>query len=123
MSSPQLNTSVVSVVHKGKNKSIFHHKSYRLVRVTPLFGRLIDEYMRPELIKIVRPIQNCNQYGFSEKISYLLGAIQRHEIEKYCIDMKRTFIGCSLDGDSAFEVVNRIIQTRELYFAGEKGDY
>ena len=64
-----------------------------------------------------------NQYGFTERISYLLGALQRHEIEKYCIDMKRTFLGCSLDGDSVFEVVNRSIQTRELFFAGERGDY
>ena len=37
--------------------------------------------------------------------------------------MKRSFIGCSLDGDSAFEVVNRNIQTRELYMAGERGDF
>ena len=37
--------------------------------------------------------------------------------------MKRTFLGCSLDGDSAFEVVDRNIQTRELYFAGERGDF
>ena len=33
--------------------------------------------------------------------------------------MKKTFFGCSLDGDSAFEVVNRNIQKRELYCAGE----
>ena len=37
--------------------------------------------------------------------------------------MKKTFFGCSLDGDSAFEVVNREIQTRELYMAGIQGDY
>ena len=123
VSSPQLNTSVASVVYKGKDKPVSHHKSYRLVRVTPLFGRLIDEYMRPDLIEIVRPVQNCNQYGFTEKVSYLMGALQRHEVEKYCMDMKRTFLGCSLDGDSAFEVVNRIIQTRELYCAGERGDF
>ena len=52
-----------------------------------------------------------------------MGALQRHEVEKYCIDMKKTFFGCSLDGDSAFEVVNRSIQTRELYFAGETGQF
>ena len=121
VSSPQLNTSVASVVYKGKDKPVSHHKSYRLVRVTPLFGRLIDEYMRPDLIEIVRPVQNCNQYGFTEKVSYLMGALQRHEVEKYCMDMKRTLLGCSLDGDSTFEVVNRIIQTRELYCAGERG--
>ena len=121
LSCPQLNTSIASVVYKGKDKPLFHHKSHRLVRVTPLFGRIIDTYMRPALIKIVRPMQNCNQYGFTDKVSYLLGALQRHEVEKYCIDMKKTFIGCSLDGDSAFEVVNRNIQKRELYFAGESG--
>ena len=75
------------------------------------------------LVKIVRPMQNCNQYGFTETVSYLMGAVQRHEVEKHCIDMKKTFFGCSLDGDSAFEVVDRNIQTRELYCAGEKGQY
>ena len=31
--------------------------------------------------------------------------------------------GCSLDGDSTFEVVNRVIQTCELYMAGVEGDF
>ena len=53
----------------------------------------------------------------------MLGAVKRHEVEKHCIDMKKTFFGCSLDGESAFEVVNRKIQTRELYCAGEDGQY
>ena len=109
LSCAQLNTSVASVVYKGKNKPIFHHKSHRLVRVTPLIGRLIDEYMRPALVEIVRPVQNSNQYGFTEGVSYLMGAVQRHEVEKHCINMKKTFLLCSLDGDSAFEVVNRQI--------------
>ena len=52
-----------------------------------------------------------------------MGALQRHECEKYCLDMKRTYFGCSLDGDSAFEVVNREIQKRELYMAGVHGDH
>ena len=123
LSSPELNTSVASVIYKGKGKPLYHHKSHRLVRVTPLFARIIDEYMRPALINIVRPIQNTNQYGFTETVSYLLGALQRHEAEKHCVDMKQTFFGVSLDGDSAFEVVNRVIQTRELYCAGEVGQY
>ena len=37
--------------------------------------------------------------------------------------LKNTFFGCSLNGDSAFEVVNRVIQTRELYMTGIEGDY
>ena len=47
LSSPQLNTLVASVVHKGKDRPATHHKSYRQVRVTVLIGRLIDEYVRP----------------------------------------------------------------------------
>ena len=31
--------------------------------------------------------------------------------------------GCTLDGDSAFEVVDREVQKRELFFAGEEGEY
>ena len=79
--------------------------------------------MRPIFVKAARPRQNMNQYGFTEGISYLMGALQSHEAEQYCIDMKKTLFGCSLDGDSAFEVVNRENLTRELYMAGDKGDY
>ena len=73
-------------------------------------------------MKITKPIQNNSQYGFTASITYLMGALQRHEVEKFCVDNKKTFFGCSLDGDSAFEVVNRAIQTRELYCAGEGGE-
>ena len=38
LSSTQLNTSVTSIIHKGKNKPLNHHKSYRQVRVSPLLG-------------------------------------------------------------------------------------
>ena len=72
---------------------------------------------------MIRPIQDCNQYGFTSNMNYLLGALQRHEVEKFCIDSKRTFFGCSLDGESAFEVVNRSMQLWELYVAGERGQY
>ena len=105
------------------NKPVFHHKSYRQVRVVPLLGRIVDEHSRPNLVKITKPIQNSSQYGFTADVSYMMGALQRHEVEKYCIDNKKTFFGCSLDGESAFEVVNRTIQTRELYCAGESGQY
>ena len=81
-----------------------------------MLGRLIDEHIRPTFIVTTKPIQNPSQYGFTENVTYLMGALQRHECEKYCLD-------CSLDGDSVFEVVNREIQTRELYMAGVKGDY
>ena len=114
MSSTQLNTAVATIIYKGKNKQITNHKSYRQVRVSPLIGRIIDEYLRPNIIDISKSIQNSSQYGFTSNITYMMAALQRHEAEKYCIDQKKTFFGCSLDGESAFEVVNRSIQTREL---------
>ena len=121
LSAPEFKTSIASVIHKGKGKSKTHHKSYRLVRSCPLIGRIIDEHIRPMAVKLSKERQSFNQYGFTENISYLMGALQRHEAQKYCIDKKQTFFGCSLDGDSAFEVVCRTIQKRELYFAGETG--
>ena len=123
LSSPQLNTAIATVVYKGKNKSIYSHKSYRLVRVTPLISRLIDEYVRPFLQFNYRPLHNPNQYGFTTGMSYLMAALQRHETEMFCVDRKMSFFTVSLDGQSAFEVINRDIQKRELYFAGETGEY
>ena len=121
LSAPEFKVSIASVIHKGKGKLKTHHKSFRLVRVCPLIGRIIDEYIRPMAVELSKPRQSNNQYGFTENITYLMGALQRHEAQKYCIDKKQTFFGCSLDGDSAFEVVCRAIQKRELYFAGETG--
>ena len=95
LSSPQLNTAVATIVYKAKGKPVFSHKSYRQVRVTPLIGRLLDEYLRPVKVSLTRGQQNINQYGFSENITYMMGALQRHEVEKYCIDNKITFFGCS----------------------------
>ena len=65
LSSPQLNTAIASIVYKGKDKPIYNHKSYRLVRVTPLIGRLLDEFVRPMFIKSTQPNHNPNQYGFT----------------------------------------------------------
>jgi hypothetical protein len=113
LSSPQLNTSLTSVMYKGKNKPVYHHKSYRQVRVTPLIGRLLDEFTRPVSVRNMKPFQNMNQYGFSEGITYMMGALQRHETEKFCREMKISFSGCRLDGESAFEGVDRQILTRE----------
>ena len=88
-----------------------------------LIGRLLDEYLRPVKISLTRQLQSSNQYGFTENITYMMGALQRHEVEKHCMDNRMTFFGCSLDGESAFEVVDRRIQLRELYCSGEQGEY
>ena len=101
LASHQLNTAVASIVHKGKGKSVYNHKSFRQVRVSPLIGRCLDEFIRPNLVKITKHLQNSSQYGFTEGVTYLMGALQRHETEKFCIDNMKTFFGCSLDGDSA----------------------
>ena len=66
------------------------HKSYRQVHVTVLIGRLIDEYIRPMFLKAYRPIQSIDQYGFTQGVTYLMGALQRQEAEQHCLDMKKT---------------------------------
>ena len=89
-----------------------------------MIGRLLDEFVRPEFIQNTRPTQNPNQYGFTAGLSYLLAGLQRHEVEAFCIDQKKTLFTCSLDGDSAFEVINREIQSRELFCSkSEAGEF
>ena len=124
LSSPQLNTAIATVVYKGKQKSLYNNKSFRLVRILPLLCRIFDEYVRPNFIKITKPLHNPNQYGFTAGINYLMAALQRHEAEKFCLDNKKTFFSVTLDGQSAFDVVSRPIQTRELYCsANQSGSY
>ena len=121
LSAPEFKISIASIIHTSKGNPRNLHKSYRQVQVSPLIGRLIDEHIRPMAVQLSRPLQSINQYGFTEDITYLMGTLQRHEAQKHCIDNNKTFFGCSLDGASAFEVVCRTIQKRELYFAGETG--
>ena len=120
MSCPELKTALGTIIYKGRGKPVNHHKSYRTVRVTPLIGRIIDEYLRPTTAAISRPLQDKNQYGFTENMSYLLGAVQRYECQKHAQDMKKNCFTCTLDGDSAFEVVDRKIQKREIFAEGEE---
>ena len=123
LSCPEIKTAAGFIIYKGKNKPVNHYKSYRQVRVTPYLGRLLDEYLRPITQAASRPSQSQNQYGFTEGMSYLLAALQRHEVQKFCLDTKKTVFTCTLDGDSAFEVVDRDILKRELFFSGEQGEY
>ena len=88
-----------------------------------MISRLIDEYLRPVHAKISKLNPNPIQSGYTEGVNFLLAALQRHETETFCIYHKKTFFSCSLDGISAFELVKREIQLRELYFAGDTGKY
>ena len=56
LSTPEFKIAVASVIHKGKGKPKNHHKSYRLVRVCPLIGRIIDEHIRPMAVQISKPL-------------------------------------------------------------------
>ena len=64
--------------------------------------------------KNLKPFQNSSEYGFTERVTYLICVLQIHEAEKICVGLERIFFGCSLDGDSALKVINRAIQTGEL---------
>ena len=120
---PQVKVGLGTYVYKGKKKPITRSSSYRRVTVTPQVGGILDRYMKPMAKELFRTVQNQGQYGFTENMSYLLGALERGECQRWAVDKKLTCYGVSLDGEAAFPSVDREIQVRELYTVGEQGDY
>ena len=51
-----------------------------------------------------------------------MASVHHGECQRWAIDNKLTCFGISLDGEAAFPSVERKIQVRELYSAGERGD-
>ena len=119
---PQVKIGLGSALHKGKKKPITLSKSYRRITVTPVIGSILDKYVDPKAESIFRPTQSPDQLGFTAKLNYLMAAVQRGECQRWAIDMKKTCFGISLDGEAAFPSVEREIQVRELYSAGERGN-
>ena len=122
LSCPQIKLGVSSVIYKAKKKPVTKSDSYRLVTVSPQIGAIIDRYIEPPSEEIFRLVQSPDQLGFTRNISYLLGAVQRGECQRLAIDRKVNCFGVSFDGRAAFPSVERNIQIRELYTAGERGD-
>ena len=118
----QIKVGLATNIHKGKNKPVDQAKSYRRVTVTPHIGVILDRYLDPPTEQLFRPSQSPDQYGFSKGMSYLLGALQRGECQRYALDQNKTCFGASFDGEAAFPSVDRQIQIRELYELGERGD-
>ena len=119
---PQVKLGVSSIIYKAKKKPVHRSDSYRVVTVSPQIGAIIDRYMDPSSEAIFRHVQSPDQLGFTKNISYLLAAVQRGECQRLAIDRKTTCYGVSFDGRAAFPSVDRNIQLRELYAAGERGD-
>ena len=119
---PQVKLGLGSALHKGKNKPTSKSKSYRRITVTPYIGSILDRYVDPIAEKLFRKVQSPDQLGFTEKLSYLMAAVQRGECQRWALDQKQTCFGVSLDGEAAFPSVEREIQIRELYSVGERGD-
>ena len=122
LSCPQVKLGISSVIHKGKKKPVTRSDSYRVVTVSPQIGAIIDRYIEPPTEEIFRLVQSPDQLGFTKNTSYLLAAVQRGECQRLAIDRKITCFGVSFDGRAAFPSVDRDIQLRELYTAGERGD-
>ena len=90
--------------------------------MTPYIGSIIDHYLASIGESIFLSKQSPDQLGFTAGVSYLLAAVERGECQRWAIDRKINCFGVSLDGEAAFPSVNRTIQIRELYTAGERGD-
>ena len=119
---PQAKMGISSVIYKGKKKPVSNSDSYRRVTVSPQIGSIIDRYIDPVAEEIFREVQSPDQLGFTAGISYLMAAVQRGECQRWALDKKLTCFGVSFDGRAAFPSVDRDIQIRELYSAGEDGD-
>ena len=122
LSCPQVKAGLGTAVHKGKKKTLNLSSSYRRITVTPQMGSIIDRFLDPMAERIFRKVQNSEQYGFTQGVSYLTAAVLRGECQRYALDTKQTCFGVSFDGRAAFPSVDRDIQIRELYSCGESGD-
>ena len=87
---PQVKLGLGSALHKGKNKPASQSKSYRRITVTPYIGSILDRYVDPIAEKIFRKVQSPDQLGFTEKVSYLLAAVQHGECQRWALDQKQT---------------------------------
>ena len=110
---PQIKKGLSTMTYKGKKKPITESSSHRRITVTPQLGGIIDMYIDNMAEYIFREVQSSDQLGFTSDISYLLGALERGECQRYAID---------IDGQAAFPSVDRDIQVRELFACGETGD-
>ena len=117
----QIKRGLSSAVHKGKKKPVSEASSYRRITVTPYIGSILDRYLDPISEEVFRKVQSCDQLGFTKDISYLMGAVERGECQRWALDRKETCFGVSFDGKAAFPSVDRNIQLRELYSVGERG--
>ena len=118
----QVKAGLGTAAYKGKKRQVTLSSSYRRITVTPQIGSIIDRYVDPIAEKTFKPVQSCDQYGFTKDLSYLMGAVLRGECQRWALDTKQTCFGVSFDGQAAFPSVNRDIQVRELYSCGESGD-
>ena len=119
---PQVKKGLSTAVYKGKKKPVSKSSSYRRITVTPQIGGILDRYIDPMAEKIFQKVQSSDQLGFTKNISYLMGAVQRGECQRWALDRKQTCFGVSFDGKAAFPSVDRDIQVRELFACGESGD-
>ena len=122
LSCPQIKLGMASSVYKGKRKPVSESRSYRRITVTPQIGAILDRYVEPFAESIFRDVQSPDQLGFTANLSYLIASVVRGECQRFAGDRKLTCFGVSLDGEAAFPSVERQIQIRELYSAGERGD-
>ena len=119
---PQVKKGLSTAVYKGKKKPVCKSSSYRRITVTPQIGGILDRYIDPMAEKIFLKVQSSDQLGFTKNISYLMGAVERGECQRWALDKKQTCFGVSFDGKAAFPSVDRDIQVRELFACGESGD-
>ena len=92
LSAPEFKIAIASIIFKGKNKPKNSHKSYRLVRVSPLLGRIIDEHIRPLAVAITKPLQSINQYGFQRRSPISWGHFSAMKYKNTALIIRKHFL-------------------------------
>ena len=123
LSCPQVKRGLGSAIYKGRKKPLTDPNSFRRITATPQIGNILDRFVDPVAEAIFQQVQSSDQLGFTKNISYLMGAVERGECQRWAIDNKSTCFGVSFDGKAAFPSVDREILVRELFAIGEAGDY
>ncbi|KAK3089516.1 hypothetical protein FSP39_004221 [Pinctada imbricata] len=115
-----LKYGAITPVFKKKG-SVTDARNYRGITVLPVIGKLLEILIRNRIRKILEPIQNPMQRGFTRNASPLYCALIIEEFIRESLANKDPVYSAYLDARTAFDVVNHNSLLRKLFNAGIEG--
>ena len=118
----EVNTVYACILFKGHGKNRFSDRSYRTISTCPVTAKALDTYIRKKNIhqwnKSQSPCQFQGEGSSHELASLLLTECIQHSIHH----LKEPVFTLYLDAKSAFDLVQRELLVRNLYFSGTSGE-